>query len=858
MICKNVSHYKIIEEIGAGGMGVVYKAEDTKLKRTVALKFLPPSFSLDDEAKQRFIHEAQAASSLQHNNICTIHDIDETDEGQLFICMDYYEGESLKQKIERGPLKIDNAIDITVQIAEGLSKAHEKEIIHRDIKPANIFITKDGVVKILDFGLAKVTGQTQLTKMGSTAGTVAYMSPEQTRGEQVDHRTDIWPLGVVLYEMLTGQLPFKGEYEQAVMYSIVSEDPEPITGVRTGIPMELEWIISKALAKDPNERYQHLDEFIVDLNQIKKNLGKAKPETQIPPPIIERKSIRKNLLPLLIGFAAVAVTAIIFMIFSGKEKELPQDKSIAVLPFTTIGESKEDDYFCEGIHDDILTQLAKIRDLKVIARTSVMHYKNTNLRISEIGKELNVASILEGSVRRAENKIRIVAQLIDVDTENHLWAETYDRDYADIFSIQSDVAEKIATALEATLTPEEKQQLEVKPTSNIEAYDYFLKGNYYWHTKTSKEGNLKAVEMYDKAIELDPNFALAYARVSITHSIIYSQLWDHSEDRLQLAKTTLDKANILDPDHPEIHFARGVYYEDCLQDNNLALKEYRIAFQGQPNNSEIALNIGIAYAEIGDWNAAEEYSLKAYELNPRGLNNALFIAGCYIYLRNFAKAEYYINTTINTNPERAYPYQVKAWNYIAGYGDLEKARQSLEEGMKNLNPSRLSETRFLLEIYSRNYQEALEIANAYHIQRDRSLWKGTAYHYLKEDSAARVEFDSARVIYEQLVEDEPLNYQYHSSLGLAYAHLRMKEEAVIEGKIAVEILPISNIPDGTRLVWNLGCIYVLVGEYDLAIDQFELLLSIPSQYTKWALKLNPLLVILHEHPRFQNLIGERQ
>ena len=286
MIGKTVSHYQIAEQIGSGGMGVVYKAEDTKLKRTVALKFLPSSFSLDDEAKQRFIHEAQATSSLQHNNICTIHDIDETDEGQLFICMDCYEGESLKQKIERGPLKLNDAIDITVQIAGGLAKAHEKEIIHRDIKPANIFVTKDGIVKILDFGLAKVTGQTQLTQMGSTSGTVSYMSPEQTRGEQVDHRTDMWSLGVVLFEMLAGHLPFIGDYEQAVMYSILNEDPEPITGVRTCIPMELEWIISKSLAKDPNERFQHLDEIVVDLNQIKKILEKTKHETEIPTRII--------------------------------------------------------------------------------------------------------------------------------------------------------------------------------------------------------------------------------------------------------------------------------------------------------------------------------------------------------------------------------------------------------------------------------------------------------------------------------------------------------------------------------------------------------------------------------------------
>jgi len=260
MIGKTVSHYKILEKLGGGGMGVVYKAQDLKLDRFVALKFLPPAFSLDEEAKQRFIHEAKAASALEHNNICNIHEINETEDGQLFIVMSCYEGESLKEKIEKGPLKIDQAIDIVIQIADGLSKAYGKEIIHRDIKPANIFMTEGGVVKILDFGLAKVTGQTQLTQMGTTVGTVAYISPEQARGEKVDHRTDIWSLGVVLYEMLTGERPFKGDYEQAVIYSVMNEEPIPVKKVNPAVPTELEQIVNKALRKNPELRYSSATE----------------------------------------------------------------------------------------------------------------------------------------------------------------------------------------------------------------------------------------------------------------------------------------------------------------------------------------------------------------------------------------------------------------------------------------------------------------------------------------------------------------------------------------------------------------------------------------------------------------------
>ena len=271
MINKNISHYKIIEKIGSGGMGVVYKAQDLKLDRFVALKFLPPHLISSNDEKQRFIHEAKAASSLDHNNICNIYEIDETDDGQLFISMAYYEGETLDKTIKEKPLPVEEAIDIAVQIAQGLAKAHEKEIVHRDIKPANIMLTADGVVKILDFGLAKLSTQTKLTKDGTMLGTIAYMSPEQARGDEVDHKTDIWSLGVIIYEMLTGQLPFKGDYDQAVIYGIANEQPEPITGLRTGVPLELERIINRCISKDPQDRYQHADDLLSELNRLKKD-----------------------------------------------------------------------------------------------------------------------------------------------------------------------------------------------------------------------------------------------------------------------------------------------------------------------------------------------------------------------------------------------------------------------------------------------------------------------------------------------------------------------------------------------------------------------------------------------------------
>lgn len=413
MIGQTISHYKIVEKLGGGGMGVVYKAEDTKLKRTVALKFLPPVFSFDQEAKKRFINEAQAASSLQHNNICNIHDIDETKDGQIFICMDCYEGETLKKKIEQGQIKTDEAIDIIVQAAAGLQKAHEKGLIHRDIKPANIFITNDGVVKILDFGLAKLSGQTKMTKMGETVGTIAYMSPEQTRGELVDQRTDIWSLGVVLYEMLTGQLPFKGDYEQAVIYSILNKELKDLSSVSK----EFQGILTKCLSKNPSDRYQNISELLDDLYKT----GILKDGSRTRTFSFSEKKKSQKLIYLIAGVIVVAVLAIAYWkFFQTEPSQSEKNKFIAVLPFHPITSSEEDKSFAEGIHDDILTQLSKIRDLKVIARTSVMQYQETKKPIKQIAKELGVGVILEGSTRRVGNTVRITAQLIDAETEEQI------------------------------------------------------------------------------------------------------------------------------------------------------------------------------------------------------------------------------------------------------------------------------------------------------------------------------------------------------------------------------------------------------------------------------------------------------
>jgi serine/threonine protein kinase len=526
MIGKTVSHYRITRELGAGGMGVVYEAVDTKLDRTVALKFLPPESTRDPDAKARFVHEAKAASSLDHPNVCTVYEVDETGDGQLFLAMACYEGETLKDRIDRGPLSIADALDITRQVAEGLTEAHAREIVHRDIKSANIFITSDGLVKILDFGLAKLAGQTLLTKTGTTLGTAGYMSPELARGEATDQRTDLWCLGVVVYEMLTGCLPFRGDRHEAVTYQIIHEDPEPITAIRTGIPMELEWIVNKCMEKGASNRYQHVDEVLVDLRKVK-----AAPEAK------SRKSPFKYAIPA----SVVLLAAVLLIIFKPFPSEITPDESngpvkLAVLPFVNLGES-EDEYFADGITDEITSRLAIIAGLAVISRTSSRKYKDTDKGLREIGQELGVDYILEGTIRwdkRGEHeKVRITPQLINVSNDFHLWAENYEREIAEIFEVQADIASQIAEALDITLLASERQALEAKPTENLEAYQAYLRGvDYVNRPDFTKENFQLGIQMFERAVELDPEFALSYAALSTAHSGMHQFGYDRSEERL--------------------------------------------------------------------------------------------------------------------------------------------------------------------------------------------------------------------------------------------------------------------------------------------------------------------------------------
>ncbi len=638
MIGKVVSHYRILSKLGEGGMGVVYKAEDTRLKRTIALKFLPPALSADPQAKERFLHEAQAASALDHPNICTVYEINEVDDGQLFMAMACYDGETLKKKIERGPLPIYEAVDITFQIARGLVKAHEAGIVHRDIKPANIIVTKDGVAKILDFGLARSLEATLTTHTGQTPGTIAYMSPEQARGELVDQRTDIWSLGVVLYEMLSGQRPFISEAEVGLVYAVQKIEPKSLREMRPKIDKALENISRRMLTKRPGDRYQRVAVLIVDLESYVAGLRPKGAAWKFRPLKLWRK-------PTVIVISTLLLIAAVITVLTSHSRMQLVD-SLGVLPFENPSRDSTLVYYSDGLTDDLITKLYSISTLSVRSTRRVMQYKNSSKPPNDIAKELGVQALLTGRVRWADDRLIVSMQLTDAETDQNLWGASYDRSPAEISALLNEVAQTVVQVLNIDLNPDTRKRLGFSTQVNPNAYELATQGRALVY-KMIPGSAKNAITFFRRAIEIDSNYASAYAGLAAAYDML----------------VTLGTFPAMSP------------HDGWPKAKQAAIK----AIQKDPYNAEAYAVLADA-ASMYEWNHSEGERLykRAIEINPSSADaHALYALFLHLMARqDEARAE--IRTALRLDPLTPWYKHLLSITYFAD-GNFEESRKCVNE-----------------------------------------------------------------------------------------------------------------------------------------------------------------------------------
>jgi serine/threonine protein kinase/tetratricopeptide (TPR) repeat protein len=637
MIGKSISHYRILEKIGQGGMGVVFKAEDTKLMRTVALKFLPQELMRDPEAKTRFIREAQAAAALDHPHICTVYEIDEEGD-RIFISMAFVDGKSLKQKLAEGPLEFPEASDLASQIASALLTAHTQGIVHRDVKPANVMLTKKGQAKVMDFGLAKLSWGADLTRTATVMGTAAYMSPEQVRGETADHRTDIWSLGCTLYEMLTGKRPFEIPETQAVFHAILSREPPALRSLRADVPEGLAAVVTKAMQKDPAHRYADLKPMIRDLKSIDETKSGFGPS---PPPA----------------------------------EKVP---SIAVLPFVNMSTDQENEYFSDGLTEELINALTKIPGLRVVARTSSFAFKGEKIDLREVGQKLNVETLLEGSVRKAGGRIRITAQLIDVKDGYHIWSERFDRKLEDVFAIQDEITSEIVSRLETSL-PVRRMEPPEQPARNVEAYDLYLKGRYCFN-QMGPDWVEKTLSFFGRAIESDPEFAPAHAGKAQAY-ILMATGFDilPSREVMPKAREAALRALEIDPSLSEAYVSLAAVATFYEWDRLSADKYFQKALELNPSSVDAHLWKEM-YLTLLERRYSESLAVveHAQELDPLNLLVKIRIGYCHYYLRDFDRAIEVFEQMLALEPNFVLAYH----GLMDAYGQKEMFQEAIAAGEK--------------------------------------------------------------------------------------------------------------------------------------------------------------------------------
>jgi serine/threonine-protein kinase len=862
--------YAIEQEIGSGGMATVYLAEDLKHHRRVAVKVLRPDLAAA-LGSERFLREIEIAAQLHHPHVLPLYDSGEAG-GFLYYVMPYEAGQSLRDKLAKeGELPIGETVRLLRDVVDALGHAHALGVVHRDIKPENILISGQHAL-VTDFGVAKAvseaTGREKLTTAGVALGTPAYMAPEQAAADpHIDHRADIYAVGVLAYELLAGRPPFTGATPQMVLSAHVTEAAEPVTRYRATVPSVLAELVMRCLEKRPADRWQGAEELLPQLEALMTPSGGITPTATQPVTATRLLARKRRYVVGAVGVAAVALLLVGGWLVgrgSGAAAGGAVDsRSIAVLPFTSARSDEETEAFTVGIHDDIVTQLSKVGALKVMSRTSVLEYRNTTKNMRQIGEELGVANLLEGGVQRAGNQIRINVQLIDARSDEHLWAETYSREWtvANVFGVQSDIAQQVAHALEATLLPEEMERIQTVPTDHPEAYEAYLRGRTHAERGREREESDLAVRFFEQAVVLDPDFAAAWA------ALARERIWQYWEwtgfDEEPAARAALDRAIELAPDAAETHYAQGFYYYYGSRDYDRALEHFMAADRIHPGTAEAPWAIGLIRRRQGRWEEALSAWERALQLDPRSAMLVSAVGETYRFMRRYEEAARYLDRTISLAPEMqaAYRERFRTELYIAN--DSVGARRFLEEHRDRIESGSLHDLRATLAYYQGDLRAAIDID----LQHSPSSFRAIAVscQLLGETELARAYADSLLSRGRMRLQRVPEHYRSvpyrtvlnpYLDISTAHAVLGDTAEAIAAAQRATELLPVArDAVRGLDAVWNLVRVYALLGYENEVLEQLEYLLSVTSFWTRWQFRHDPLLAYLRGNPRFQRLVG---
>jgi TolB-like protein/Tfp pilus assembly protein PilF len=870
--------YELLEQIGRGGQGVVFRARQKSLNRTVALKVISLGQWASKAHVRRFRREAEAAAHLEHPCIVPIYEVGERD-GSCYFSMKFVEGGQLDEAAKRKPMPVRRAAELIAKVARTVHYAHEHGILHRDIKPGNILLDANGEPHLTDFGLARlVETESSVTQTLDVLGTPSYMAPEQAVGNNatVSSATDVYGLGAVLYQLLTGQPPFAGGTTYETIKLLEDTEPRPPRLLNPKVDRDVSTICLKCLEKDPKRRYSSALALAEDLERWLKHEPIA--ARRVGPLVRGRKWVQRN--PSIAVMAAMLLALAVplgVMVWKSEFSRQPLTTGIAVLPFENLSEQRENAAsFVDGVQDDVLTKLAKIADLKVISRTSVMEYRGKrNLR--QIGNDLRVSHILEGSVRRAGTRLRLNAQLIDARTDTHVWVEQYDRDLNDLFAIQSEIAQKVADRLNAKITSAEKLAIEDKPTTDLAAFELYSRANDIWQNGTFTDLP-QAIDLLNQAVARDPSFLQAYCELAFLHDALYWWEDDPTPARLAMAEAAVQEALRIRPNASETHYARAVHLYRGYRDFDRALAELEVARQKLPNHASTFAMMGYIQRRQGRWEESTRNLERAVELDPRDIETLQQIVFSYRLLNRYGEAKSWLGRAMAVSGPEAQRSGMHAvnvglklellWLEVIEKADTRRLHQAIDS-TRTTNPAAVRgvENSWLnCALAERDAAAATEALSAAddkdilrsgdHIYFPRPFAEGLIARMTNDEHKAQLAFAAARAEQEKIVQARP-DYPFPLCvLGLIDAALGRKEEALREGWRAVELLPMQkDVIDGKLLVKYLAIIAAWVGERDLACEQLTIVMRAPSADSYGGLKLMPWWDPLRGEPCFEKIVA---